>query len=186
MNMEYTKWDIIARYNAGEKLDFVFFWKPLHNADGSLSEGCLGQWWMSDFEIDGVRYNCAEQYMMAEKARLFPNNEQLLKNCIMQAADPALHKQYGRQVKNFDADKWSSVSKAVVVKGNYAKFSQNEQLKQYLLSTGDKILVEASPYDAIWGIKLEASDPQALNPNWWKGTNHLGFALMQVRDMLNP
>ncbi len=182
--MEYTKWDIIARYNAGEKLEYIFFWKPLQKPDGSLTNGCLGQWWISDFEVDGIRYNCAEQYMMAEKARLFEGNDELLESCIMKESDPALHRQYGRRVKNYDDDAWNKVRKSIVVKGNYAKFSQNERLKQFLLSTGDKVLVEASPYDGIWGIKLKESDPQALNPNYWKGTNHLGFALMQVRDML--
>lgn len=180
--MQYTLNDILNRYNSGEKLDFVFFWKPYPN--NRICESCLGQWWMSSFVIDGIRYNCAEQYMMAEKARLFDGNEKLLNEKIMVETNPAKHREYGRMVQNYDDTVWNANRKNVVVKGNIAKFSQNEQLKNYLLGTGDKILVEASPYDNIWGIKMAADNNLILNPNNWKGQNNLGFALMEVRDIL--
>ena len=67
---------------------------------------------------------------------------------------------------------------------NLAKFSQNEHARQALLCTGDKILAEASPYDTIWGIGMEASDPNSTSPAKWKGKNLLGKALMRVRDAL--
>ena len=68
--------------------------------------------------------------------------------------------------------------------GNWHKFSQNRELREFLLSTGDSVLVEASPYDAIWGIRLAASSPEAQDPMKWRGQNLLGFALMEVRDEL--
>ena len=72
----------------------------------------------------------------------------------------------------------------VVVKGNIAKFSQNEKLLDFLLSTDDKILVEASPKDTVWVIGLDESSPEAIQPRKWIGENLLGFALMEVRDIL--
>lgn len=182
--MEYKLEDIIERYNKKEKLSFLFFWGHRANPDGSISNGCFSQWWPCKFEVDGIVYNCAEQYMMAEKARLFPGNEKLLIE-IMNETDPKNHKKYGRMVKNYDDKIWGSKRKAAVLKGNIAKFSQNKDLKNYLLKTGDKILVEASPYDDIWGIKMKKEDSGVTNPNNWKGTNLLGFVLMQVRDELN-
>lgn len=73
----------------------------------------------------------------------------------------------------------------IVKSGNLAKFSQDENLKEFLLSTGDKIIVEASPYDSIWGIGMGVKDENIEDPTAWKGENLLGFALMEVRDLLN-
>lgn len=180
--MKYNRDDITTRFNSGEKLDYVFFWKP--GQQNQIHKGCLGQWWGCKFTIDGVTYNCAEQYMMAEKARAFPGNEDLIKDFIMPETNPAQHKKYGRMVKNYDDKVWDRIRKDVVVKGNMAKFSQNPELKRFLLNTGNAILVEASPLDKIWGIKMAETDPGVDNPNNWMGTNHLGFALMEVRDEL--
>ena len=98
--------------------------------------------------------------------------------------DPKDIKALGREVKNFDAMKWSSVSKDIVVKGNLHKFAQNMDLFHFLHETGNKVLVEASPYDTIWGIGMQESDEGIINPHNWKGLNQLGFALMEVRDDL--
>lgn len=181
--MEYLLKDIIERFNRNDDLSFLFFFGHQPKSNGGISNGCFSQWWPSTFIVDGIRYNCAEQYMMAEKARAFPGNEELI-NLIMKETDPRKHKQYGRQVKNYDDKVWSSIRKSVVLKGNIAKFSQNKELKHYLLNTGNTILVEASPYDAIWGIKMKKDDFGIENPNNWKGTNLLGFVLMEVRDIL--
>lgn len=94
-------------------------------------------------------------------------------------------KKLGRKVRNYDDSIWKEKRYDVVVKGNIAKFSQNEKLRSFLLSTGSKILVEASPKDTIWGIGLEESSPDALSPRKWQGENLLGFALMEVRDIIS-
>lgn len=150
---------------------YIFFWS-----------GIYSQWYHSIFTVDKVQYQCAEQYMMAEKARVFGDKESLQK--ILSVDDPRKQKQWGRFVKNYDDEVWSQLRFDVVVKGNYAKFSQNENLKKQLLATGDKVIVEASPYDKIWGIGLSEHDERCLYEEYWKGQNLLGKAIMKVRDIL--
>ncbi|SUY42887.1 NADAR family protein [Clostridium perfringens] len=88
-------------------------------------------------------------------------------------------------VKNFNENIWNERKIDIVVKGNIEKFSQNEELKKFLLNTKNKIIVEASPYDSIWGVGLSVNNENITNPNKWSGKNLLGFALMEVRDFLN-
>ena len=88
------------------------------------------------------------------------------------------------QVQGFDEAKWQAARYDIVVRGNLAKFSQNEALRSFLLNTGERVLVEASPVDPIWGIGLAANDPLAEQPAQWRGLNLLGFALMDVRRSL--
>lgn len=159
--------------------DFVFFWGHEARMENH-PEACLSQWWHCDFEVDGVWYNCTEQYMMAQKALHFGDTEAYQQ--IMASYSPMEQKKLGRKVAGFDEESWNTVRYDVVVKGNIAKFSQNPPLRQYLLSTGDKILVEASPRDTVWGIGMSKEDKDAICPARWKGQNLLGLALMEVRN----
>jgi ribA/ribD-fused uncharacterized protein len=140
--------------------------------------GVFSQWYRSDILIDGVIYNCAEQYMMAMKAKCFNDADAHRK--IMILKDPQQQKAMGRQIQNFDADKWNAIAKDVVYKANLAKFSG--ELRHHLMDTGEREIVEASPYDKIWGIGLGENDPRALDKSQWQGTNWLGECLMQVRE----
>lgn len=165
----------------------VFFWGACKNASPSkgyanLHKGCLSQWQECSFVVDGVSYSSAEQFMMAEKARTFGDVETLAR--ILSAKLPRKIKSLGREVKGFDGKKWDGVKFEVVVRGNMAKFSQNQELLAFLLGTGDAMLVEASPEDCIWGIGLKESDRDILDPDKWKGENLLGKALMEVRSKL--
>ena len=175
LKMAYDMWMFQCPDN------FVYFWGHQEKG-GKITKACFSQWYPCHFVIDGIRYNCAEQYMMAEKARLFRDEE--IRKKILQATEPDVIKHLGREVRNFDAKKWDAESGAVVVRGNIAKFSQNEDLLEVLLSTEDKVLVEASPYDKIWGIGMRQAEAEKAYPHIWKGTNKLGFALMEVRDAL--
>lgn len=150
---------------------FVLFWY-----------GWPSQWHPCRFTVDGHGYVCAEQYMMAEKARLFGDEEIL--DQILATESPQAHKALGRKVRGFVEARWKAACRDVVFRGNLAKFSQDEELRALLLATGDKTLVEASPTDRIWGIGLAAKDPRALEPGRWRGTNWLGEALMKVRQAL--
>ena len=103
---------------------------------------------------------------------------------ILQTDDPKKIKALGRLVKNYQDEIWIAHRYEIVVQGNLAKFSQDNDLKAFLLSTSDQIIVEASPVDQIWGIGLAADHVNATNPNGWQGLNLLGFALMEVRKQL--
>lgn len=167
---------------AGDKFKFLFFWRPTPAANGRIMESCLSQWWMCGFTVDSVYYSCAEQYMMAEKARLFGDEETL--SSIMAAKHPKQMKDYGRAVRNFDRDVWDSRCFEIVCRANMAKFGQNPALLAYLLGTKSRILAEASPMDRIWGIGMGRDHPDAGDPMKWRGRNLLGFALIRVRDQL--
>lgn len=162
--------------------DFLFFWGHTDRKDSDVGKQWLSQWYPSPFVVDGVCYNCAEQYMMAEKAYAF--GDEKVWHEIMAAYDPMSIKKLGRRVRNFNSYVWNIVNAEIVKQANIAKFSQNPKMKDFLLSTGDKILVEASPKDTIWGIGLSADSPEACQPKFWKGENRLGFILMEVRDIL--
>lgn len=150
---------------------YYFFWN-----------GFCSQWAPVKFIIDGITYNCAEQYMMAQKAILFNDDEQL--NLIMHTESPQVQKAAGRMVKNFDPAKWNEISRLVVYRANLAKFGQNSRLWGALDGLGNRIIVEASPYDKIWGIGMHARDEGIEDPKNWKGLNWLGEAIMQVRSDL--
>jgi ribA/ribD-fused uncharacterized protein len=155
--------------------DFCLFW----GADNKY--GCFSQWYSSKFLDSGDRIYCsAEQYMMASKASLFKDKETF--ELIMSEPNPREIKKYGRMIKNFDENRWNEFKCDIVTAGNLHKFTQNENLAKILIETGDAVLVEASPYDKIWGIGLGPKDPDAKIPSKWKGENLLGFCLMEVRD----
>lgn len=173
---------LINYLNWGNQVKYLYFWGHQQNKDGSVGKSCLSQWYDAEFEMDRIEYPTAEHYMMAEKARLFDDSETLAK--ILAASHPGEAKKLGRLVKNFDLETWLQHRKEIVVRGNIGKFGQNELLGSFLFGTGDRILVEASPRDKIWGIGLEQNHPDAADPYKWQGSNLLGFALMEVRNRL--
>lgn len=150
---------------------FLFFWS-----------GPFSQWHPSPFTLGGVTYNCAEQYMMAGKARLF--GDSVREQLIMANAAPDVQQSLGREVAGFDPDVWAAHARSIVYRGSMAKYQQNADLREHLLATGTRILVEASATDRVWGIGLRATDPRAKHRNTWRGTNWLGEILTQVRDEL--
>lgn len=164
-------------------VEYFFFWGHTQKQQGVVDKSCFSQWYPDIFSVDGIQYFTAEHWMMAKKAALFNDDEILEK--ILSAQKPAVVKALGREVKNFDAGVWAENAYRIVVEGNRHKFSQNERLKLFLLTTKNKIIVEASPADAVWGIGLAQDAKEAANPFTWKGTNLLGFALMEVRDFLS-
>lgn len=170
------------RVAAGERFAYLYFWGHRPRTDGALSRACLSQWFASPFTVDGVRYATAEHWMMAGKARLFGDETALAR--VLSMDDPGAAKQAGREVSGYDETRWRAHRFDLVVAGNFAKFSQHPALQAFLSATGERILVEASPVDAIWGIGLAADDPRAHDPAQWPGLNLLGFALMRVREQL--
>ena len=177
-NIEKIK-EIVRKNPATE---IIYFWGHTPNSK-IITKSCFSQWYDVYFEVDGVQYHTTEQYMMASKARLFGDEETLRE--ILNAYSPAEHKKLGRKVKGFDAVIWDEKKLDIVVEGNKAKFGQNPDLKEFLLATDNAILVEASPYDKIWGIGLDREGALNGSVEDWDGENLLGCALMEVRDWLN-
>src|SRR5206468_3685511 len=120
--------------------------------------------------------------MMWRKAQLFGDTASA--DAILAAGHPRDAKILGRGVAGYEERKWVGERFDIVVAGCLAKFAQNEDLGAWLVATGDRVLVEASPTDRVWGIGLAASDRRATDPARWRGRNLLGFALMQARDQL--
>ena len=150
---------------------YIFFWG-----------GPFSQWFPCQFTIDEIDFNCAEQWMMFRKAMLFEDYDTA--KSIMYQRSPKEQKKLGRSVIGYDDDKWMEVAFDIVVEGNMAKFSQSPLLYDTLKSSGDKIIVEASPYDRRWGIGLAEDAPGIEDPNNWRGDNLLGKAIMKVRAEL--
>jgi ribA/ribD-fused uncharacterized protein len=166
----------------GVRPRYLLFWGHQPPAAGGVGKGCLSQWWPVVFTVDGQGYPSAEHFMMAGKASLFGDAETAAR--IRQAPHPGAAKALGRQVRGFDEQRWAEQRFGLVVTGNLAKFRQNADLRDFLLGTGSRVIVEASPRDRIWGIGLAASDERAMSPEHWPGLNLLGFALMEVRHRL--
>lgn len=176
-----TKDQLIDFVNYGNKVKYVFFWG--HQEKGmEVSKSCFSQWYESAFQEDGHKFITAEHYMMYHKAKLFGDDKACEK--VLRASNPGEAKAIGREVIGFDQEVWDEKRFEIVVNANLAKFSQRKELSDFLISTGNRVLVEASPVDKIWGIGLAQDNPASDNPNTWKGLNLLGFALMEVRDRL--
>jgi ribA/ribD-fused uncharacterized protein len=171
--------DVETAVAAGESVRFLFFWGHQGPATG---KGCLSQWFPSPFTEDEHTFATAEHYMMWRKATLFDDQRTAAR--ILAADHPKQAKDLGRQVRNFDQAAWEAQRSDIVVDGNTRKFSRHPEMRAFLLGTGDRVLVEASPLDRVWGIGLREDDPRAGDPAQWRGPNLLGFALGAVRDVL--
>lgn len=178
----YSREYLIEQIEQGKTFDYLLFYGHKMSTDGNVTSSCCSQWFPARFEIDEIEYLTAEHYMMAEKARLF-NDEEMLEQ-ILHCHTPREAKAFGRKVKNFDEKIWSEHCNQIVFTANQAKFFQNPNFASWLIQTAPKVLVEASINDRVWGIGMSQSFPGARDPRQWDGKNLLGFALMQVRDEL--
>mmetsp|Transcript_69217 Transcript_69217/g.84869 ORF Transcript_69217/g.84869 Transcript_69217/m.84869 type:complete len:201 (+) Transcript_69217:32-634(+) len=150
---------------------FVFFYN-----------GPFSQFWPSNFIIDNIEYQWAEQYQQSQKALLMKDDEGY--NKIMNAVHPMDCKLYGKQIKNFDKNIWFKNRYDVVYQGNYAKFTQNIELKQELIKYRDHEFAECDPNDKIWGIGLNLKDLHGNTKRHWNGDNLLGLILTELKNNL--
>ncbi|MER7205734.1 NADAR family protein [Streptosporangium sp. NPDC000239] len=180
--------EAVAAERDGGRLRYLFFWGHRPPRGGGAGAGCLSQWWRAPFPAENAfgggehLFPSAEHHMMAHKAWLFGDDETAA--AILTATHPGEAKRLGREVRGFDEAVWAEHRYATVVRGNAAKFGAHPELGDFLLGTRDRVLVEASPVDPIWGIGLTADDERAASPATWRGLNLLGFALMDARDIL--
>ncbi len=180
--MKYNLENLLKQYVQGEKLKYLFFWGHQQKDENIIDKSCFSQWFEASFIVNHIEYKTAEHWMMAKKAELFQDSEIIHK--IINCSHPDEAKKLGRKVKGFDYKIWNEHKFDIVMVGNIFKFHQNLKLLEFLLKTNNRILVEASPYDKIWGIGMSKNHPRVEHPIDWKGENLLGFALMEVRDIL--
>ena len=155
-----------------DKLDlYDFFWG-----------GPFSNWYPSNFVVEGRRFNCGEQFMMFEKAMTF--EDEITANVIMETSNPRDQKKLGRKVRNYDDKVWSEVRYEKVKRGLLEKYKQDPFFYNYLKERKDKIIVEASPYDRIWGIGFGENDPDLLEKKDKWGLNLLGRCIMEIADEL--
>lgn len=156
-----------------ENKKYTFFWK---------TASPFSQWHPVGFTIDGIHYKTAEHYMMWKKAMLF--GDAIKAEEVLQTNHPKDTKQKGKEVSGFNKEEWEQNCKRFVYEGNHAKFTQNPVMLKALMDTGDNLLVEASPYDKIWGIGLSEEQAKKTPEAQWPGTNWLGEVLTKLKEDL--
>lgn len=156
----------------------IFFWMP---------DSFMSNWYSPSplYLIDhpSVRFENSEAAFMFLKAMTF--GDLFVAKQVIANQDPKYTKGLGKTVNGFTDEVWAEERYNCMLDACFAKFTQNPKLAKKLLATGSKILVEASPYDKIWGVGLAPNDVRVLNPANWRGLNLLGEVLMDIRDLLN-
>ncbi|MBL7974464.1 MAG: NADAR family protein, partial [Candidatus Kapabacteria bacterium] len=173
---------MIDKFESGDNLEYTFFWGHTNNHNKEVGKHCFSQWFKSPFTVDSITYKTAEHWMMAQKALLF--NDKIIFNKIISSENPDEAKELGRQVLRYDEQTWNEKKFDIVKFGNIHKFNQHPKLADYLINTENRILVEASPVDRVWGIGLSQDSNVIENIYAWRGQNLLGFVLMATRDFL--
>ncbi|MGC3946558.1 MAG: NADAR family protein [Chryseolinea sp.] len=180
--MKYDLAWLKRQYDGGDRPEFLFF------ADGPIDPGeksslaILTQWFPSPFQVNSDQYHHAAHWMMVQKARLFGDRTAEKELLVLRGNDEIGTR--GKQIAGFDQRHWDHHRYSIVVQGNLHKFTQHQSLRAYISSTHPLVLTEANPEDKIWGIGMNADAPGVTNPHHWRGLNLLGFALMEVRDLL--
>ena len=182
MKQNYSINWLKEKFESEEALKFIFFWGHANKYNEDVGKFCFSQWYECPFVVDSITYKTSEHWMMAQKAKLFNDIEVFEK--IIHSIKPGEAKELGRQVIGFNEVEWNDNRFEIVKTGNIHKFTQHPKLEEYLLKTDNRILVEASPVDTVWGIGLTQDSKDIYNVNAWRGLNLLGFALMETRDFL--
>ena len=180
---DWTFEQLLEAEHRGDQLKFMTFWGHRPRREGQIGSHVLSQWFPHECVApEGHRYPTAEHFMMAEKARLFGDDNLL--DQIAHANSPGHAKDLGRRIRGFDESTWAENRFSIVHAGSIAKFGHCLRMRNYLVGTGFRVLVEASPVDPIWGIGAASDDASVHHPSQWKGQNLLGFALMSARAEL--
>lgn len=184
---KYTRENTLQRIESGEKLKCLAFWGE-YNTNGWLSNFYPAPFVVKHPNGETLDFSCTEQYFMYKKAACF-KDDAIQKEILQPGKKPLEYKKLGRKISNYDDTVWSNYRYEVMYFANLHKYSQHPDLRKQLLDTGDAILIEASPYDKIFGIGVSAEQHtngvfDYTNPKKWNGDNLLGFCLMEVRDYL--
>ena len=180
--MTYSNDWLLTQCTCDRALSYLYFWGHRPAKNGRITKSCLSQWFASPFTHEGRTYATAEHWMMFHKAEIA--GDPATAEEILADPDPRIAKALGRRAAGARNPTWDAAKYPIVIDGNVHKFGQNPELKSFLLGTGDTILVEASPFDPQWGIGMDERSATGLHPRDWKGSNLLGWALMEARDRL--
>ena len=163
-------------YINNKKVDAIFFHLP------EEPYGYLSNWHESHFDLDGIQYSSAEQYIMYQKCLLFGDDESA--KAVLATDDPETQQAIGKKASGFIKNVWLGSRQIIAMRGILAKFSQNDDLKKMLLSTNDAVLVECAKSDRNWACGISLYDKDRRDASKWLGENILGFTLMEVRKIL--
>ena len=161
---------------SGRQVDAVFFHKP------DEPNGYLSNWYPSAIVVDGIRFSSVEQYIMYKKCEVF--GDMASAQAVLATEDTKLQQSIGRKANGYVSNMWAGMRQIVVLRGLLAKFLQNEDLRKKLLDTDDAYIVECARTDKVWACGRRLDDDRRLDASQWEGQNILGFALMEVREML--
>ena len=161
----------------GKRVDAVYFHKP------EEPYGFLSNWYLSDIEVDGQQFTSTEQYIMFRKCMILGDTDAAQQ--VMATNDPAEQQMIGQHAKCYNDAVWSGLCQVVAMRGLLAKFTQHDDLRQWLLSTGNAYLVECARTDRRWACGIGLKDDARHDITKWKGRNILGFALMEVRNQIS-
>ena len=150
--------------------------------DPQEENGFLSNKYLAPMTVNGKTYSSMEQYVMYQKAECF--HDGAIAVTVMETNDPEEIKNLGRLVCGYDEHVWNGVRQLIVYDGLMAKFTQNEDLREKLIATGNKLLARCSETDPFWGIGMSLDDPDRIYKEKWKGQNQLGYALMYVREKI--
>ena len=132
----------------------------------------MSNFFAAEINIDGKIWPATEHYYQAMKYPTMPNYQEK----IRLNKNPDMVKKMGRSKDGFRQD-WERVKNDVMYKALVAKFTQHEDLKEKLLATGDKVLVEHTGRDKYWGDGGDGG-------NGTKGQNIMGKLLVKVRNAI--
>ena len=136
-----------------------------------------------EFDVNGFTYHSSEQYIQAKKAEYFGAVE--TKKDILNSETASECKDLAKSIDNYDSESWNKIAREKCEPGILEKFTQNPRLGNFLISTGNKKILECS-YDKVWGIGVPLKDKDCLKEDKWNGENLLGEILMSIRDKLQP
>lgn len=178
-NLTYGKEWLEKELKEGNKKEFFVFSDGLNPAEGKICEECLGLTWIENFDYIARGYRNIKEYLLCEKARLFDDEEAeaQINEALLTDLDTL-----EVNIKDYDEKVWKKYFPYILLNGLYRKFFSNKDLREYLLSTGDSVLVYADCQDTVNGIRLPKDSMDIKDPKKWKGENLLGFGLMMVRD----
>jgi hypothetical protein len=132
---------------------------------------------------DGITFNCAEQLFQYKKCVYF--DDRTSAELILASTEPSKQKYLAKNIHRFDEEKLNKVASEAMHGVLLHKYRQNSDLRNFLLATGDKTIIEASAHDKLWGSGLSLSNKYCLEHDKQSGDNLMGQLLMSVREQLS-